>query len=481
MVTGLNPVRWVLSVIGGLLVRLNLVAPERARETTDLAWPRIVTGLARMSQSVVDVAMVGVAVGPTAIAGMGFAGPYWGMTFAIGGGMAAGTIALVSQRYGAERFDELGQVVRSSAFLVTVIGLPVTGLFLAVPGALVALLTDDPVAIEYGAAYLEVVALAVPFAILNQVGSRALIGVDDAWTPMVVRSAGAVVNVVLNAYLLFWLDMGVVGAGLGTVVASILVTVAFAVGFGTGRLPLVGEFPVTVGLGGRYVDRETVRDLVAIGLPVVGRSSVWTVARFPILAFVGLLGSHVVAGYVICRRIWGLLNTPGWGFGLAASSLVGRALGANDEAGAATYSREITYFTTATYLLAALIVAVFAEQIVTLFVDDPTDPAVPVAVVLVYAACVAIVPQGVTSSLEGALDSTGDTNWPFFGKVLGMFGFAVPLTYLAATTSLGLWALALSFLGESVPSALVSYYRFRSGRWKQISRRYRPNRNTGDD
>ena len=474
LVRSTNPVRWVLAGVGALLARFDLVSAERARETTDLAWPRIVTGLARMSKGVADVAMVGVALGPTAIAGMGFAGPYWGMTFAVGGGMAAGTIALVSQRFGAGARDELGQVVRSSAAFVTAISVPVALLFWLFPAPLVDLLSDDPVAVAYGADYLRVLAVGVPFAVLNQIGSRVLVGANDAWTPMVVRSTGAVTNIVLNAVFVFVLDMGVVGAALGTVIAGVLVTTAFVVGLACGRLPLVGAFPIQVDWTGRYVDRGLFADLASIGLPVVGRSSVWTVARFPILALVGALGSHVVAAYVISRRIWGLMNTPGWGFGLAASSLVGQSLGAGDEETAEAYGREITTFTVAVYVLAAVVVAVCARPIVGVFVDDPTSPAVPVAVTLVHAACVAVVPQGVTSAVAGALDATGDTNWPFYGRAIGMFGLAIPLVYLAATTPLGLLGVSLSFLAESVPGALVNYYRFRSGKWKAISRDYRP-------
>ena len=481
LVSRINPLRSLLLGIGSLLARLGLVSRDRARETTDLAWPRIVTGLARMSKSVVDVAMVGVVLGPAAIAGMGFAGPYWGMTFAIGGGMAAGTIALVSQRYGAEAYDELEQVVRSSVALVTAIALPVSALFALVPVELISLLSDDPVAVGYGADYLRVLAFGVPFAILNQIGSRALVGADDAWTPMVIRSSGALANVVLNAVFIFALDMGVVGAALGTVLAGVSVTAAFAIGLAFGRLPLLGEFPIRVGWFDRYVERELFADLVSIGLPVVGRSSVWTVARFPILVFVALFGSHVVAAYVISRRIWGLMNTPGWGFGLAASSLVGQSLGADDEDAAARYGREITVFTVAVYLVAALIVAIFARPIVRLFVDDPSSPTVPVAVALVYTACIAVVPQGITNSVAGALDATGDTNWPFYARAVGMFGMAIPLVYIGATTSLGLFGIYLSFLAESVPGALINCYRFRSGKWKSISRGYRPDAAVAED
>jgi putative MATE family efflux protein len=476
-----NPLRSLLAGVGLVLSRLGLVSRDRARATVDLAWPRILTGIARMSKNAADVAMVGVALGSTAIAGVGIAGPYWGAAFSLGGGLAAGTIALVSQRYGAERYDQLGGAIRSSVAVVVATTLPVSVLFWAFPVELISVLSGDPAVVRYGADYLRVLSVGVPLAAVNLVGSRALIGADDAWIPMVLRGGGAVANVALNAVFIFVLDLGVVGAAMGTVLSNVLVAAGFAVGLTRGSLPGVGAFPFTVSPTGRYLDRETVRDVVSIGLPVVGRNSVWTVARFPALAFVGLFGPTVLAAYVIARRVWGLMNTPGWGFGLAASSLVGQALGAGDEATAESYGREITRFSVATYLVAAVVVAALAEQSVKLFVDSPSDPSVPVAVGMVYVAALAVVPQGVTSAVAGALDATGDTRWPFYSRALGMVGVSLPLVYLGATTSLGIAGVYLSFFGETLVPAVVNYYRFSTGKWKAISRAYRPEARAADD
>ncbi|MFB6082495.1 MAG: MATE family efflux transporter [Halanaeroarchaeum sp.] len=469
-----NPLSALLVAIGGALARAGLIDRERVRETVDLSWPRIVTGLARMSKSAADVAMVGVVLGPTAIAGVGFGGPYWGVAFSVGGGIAAGTIALVSQRYGANRHEAAGQAIRSSAALVVLATVPIAAVFWSFPRALIGILTDNPTVLTYGATYLHVVALGVPLAALNLIGSRALIGVDDAWTPMMLRGGGAISNIVLNAVFIFGLGMGVVGAALGTVLANVFVTAGLAIGLARGRLPVVGTFPITVDPSGRYLDRETFADLVAIGTPVIGRNSVWTVARFPALAFVGLFGPTVVAAYIITRRIWGLMNTPGWGFGLAASSLVGQQLGRGDEEGAEAYGREITVFSVATYVVAGAVVVAVAPWAVSLFVGSPTDPAVPIAVAMVYVAALAIVPQGVTSGIAGALDATGDTRWPFYSRALGMFGVSIPLIYLGATTPLGMWGIYASFFGETLVPAVINYYRFTTGRWKAISRGYRP-------
>ena len=206
----------------------------------------------------------------------------------------------------------------------------------------------------------------------------------------------------------------------------------------------------------------------------MGRNLVWTVAEFPMFAILDVFGQDVVSAFVIARRVWGLLNTPGWGFGLAASSLVGQELGTGEEATAAAYGRDIIRFSVTVYALLAAAVFVFTDPVVALFVDDPTAPSVPLAGDLVRVACVAVVLRGIAGSAAGALDAAGDTRWPFFSQTLGVFGASIPLVYLGATTPLGIYGLYLAFFAETAVPAALNYYRFRSGVWKRVSRSYRP-------
>lgn len=477
--SSLNPVKGLLALVGGILVRAGVVPQRRVDRTIELAWPRIVTGLARMSKSAADVAMVGLAVGNAAIAGVGFASPFWGLAFALGGGVAGATISLVSQRYGANASRELGLAVRGSVLLVLAITLPLSVAFWLFPVELVGLIGgDNPEAIELGARYLQIVGLGIPLAGLNLVGSRTLVGADDAWTAMVVRAGGAVVNIGLNAALIFGLGMGVVGAALGTVFGNLAVTVAFAYGLATGHLPGVGPFPVRVPLSGPIVDADVVRDLVEIGTPLVFTNLARTGAQFPLLAIVALLGEEVVAAFVVARRIRGLMNTPGWGFSLASSSLVGQELGKGDESEARAYGRDVLAFALATYLTGAAVVGVFAEEVGRVFVDDPAI--LPLVTVFVYVACVSVVFNGINGGATGPLRASGDTRWPFYGQLVGLYAFTLPLAYLGATTALGIYGLYLALIVETLVPASITYYRYATGTWLEISRRYRPDARPGD-
>lgn len=497
-----NPVRFVILWIGLGLARLGIIDRDRAIKTTELAWPRIVTGIARMSKSAVDIAMVGVAVGTSAIAGVGFASPFWGLAFAVGGGVAGGTIALISQRFGAEAWEELGQAVRASTLLVVVLTLPLSALFWLYPEQLISLLSNNEAAIAEGATYLQIVGLGIPFAGLNLVGSRVLVGSDDAYTAMQIRAGGALINIALSAVFIFGFDWGVAGAALGTVLSNLAVTVTFAAGLVRGRLPMIGAFPVKISVTGRWAEPGMIWDIIKIGTPVGLRNLVWTTAEFPMLGILDIFGENTVSAWVIARRIWGIMNTPGWGFGLASSSLVGQELGQNDERKAKAYGQDIIRFSVATYVVSALLIALFAEQIVVLFADDTTSEVIPIATNLVYAASFAVVFQGVASAAAGPLDASGDTRIPFLSQFLGMFCVSIPLAYLGAAglsipavtvpilgvmtpgfsiSAIGLWGLYLAFVAETMVPAVINYWRFRTDKWKTISEEYRPDAVVADD
>ena len=318
----------------------------------------------------------------------------------------------------------------------------------------------------------------MPFAGLNLIGSRTLVGTDDAWTPMVIRVGGAVVNVALNAALIFGLDLGVLGAALGTVLANVVVTATFALGLVRGRVPLIGAFPTTLDPLGSYLDRETMFRVVRIGTPIIGKNLAWRLGEFPLLAIVDLFGTAVAAAFVIALRVRDLLNTPGWGFGLASSSLVGQQFGVEDEGTAEAYGREVIRFGVAVYLVSAVLVFAFAEPIALAFVDR-ASPSLPIAVTLIYATCIGIVFRGLSRTSIGPLRASGDTRWPFYGQVLG-YGLAIPIAYAGATTRLGLAGLALGIVIEMLVPAMVNYYRFRTGEWKEIARAYTPSAKPAD-
>jgi putative MATE family efflux protein len=459
-----SQVRAAGRALARLLDRAGIIESSRVRAVGDLAWPRVVTGFARMSQQAADVAMVGLAVGTDAVTGMAFAFTYWALGEQLGLGIAGGTISLVSQRMGAEDEGAAGVALKQSVWVALALSIPMALTFALAAGPLVRLFGDDPAVVDAGVTYLTLVAASVPFGFLNKLGSRTFAGFDDTVTPMFIRAGAATVNIAINLVLVFGLGMGVAGAAIGTAVAVALATLAFAWGLLGGGYPTRGPVPVTVPLSRPHFDITTTRRLLKVAAPLMVRRTVRAGFRFPLLGIVAVFGPVVVAAFEIGRRVRNLMNAMTWGFSIAASSLVGRHLGAGDLAEAEATGTDILRLSAVSYLLLATLVILFARPVAGVFVRDPE--ALDAATTFVRVGAVAAVGLGLDGSATGILRGGGDTAWTFYATMAGMYLLALPLAYASIATGLGIVALYLGLVLETTVPAGIMLKRYTQGVWK---------------
>lgn len=466
-----NPLRRFLYLVAGGMVRIGLLDRSRAHRSADLAWPQMVTGLARQSRRTADLAMVGIALGPSAVAGLGFAYTYWFLVGGLSVGTAGGTISLVSQRYGAEQYRGIDLVIKQSVLIAIVLSLPLTGLYWTYSGELIGLLGAGASTVRYSSTYLQWISIGILFKFLNVIAARTLIGADNAWIPMVFRVVGGVFNILLNAVLIFGAGLGVTGAAIGTVCATGAITLGFAWGLVRGSVPGVGAFPVQVRLRRPYLDRSLLSDLLEIALPLMVRRVGGGIARFPFIALVANFGPVIVAAYTVSRRIRGMVKAASDGFGAAASSLVGQELGVDDETTAEAYGWEILRFSIGIQVLTGGLIAVFARPVARVFVQTPE--AVAATVPFIWAVMIAVIGLGIDATATGTLRAGGDTRWPMYGRLLGRYS-TLPIVYLGVLTPVGVVAVYAAVIVETFLPAGITFYRFRTGKWKAISRSYRP-------
>jgi len=460
--------------VSALLDRMGVIAPERLSATVGLAWPRVVTGFAIMSKQTVDLAFVGWAVGSRAVAGLAFAYAFWHLAKFLGIGLVGGTVGLVSQSYGGDEPERASILVKQSVWLAVALATPVVAVYVLLAGPLVGLLSSDPASTRAGATYLALVAPALVFEFLNLVSSRTYAGAGDTVSPMVVRAGGALVNVVVSGALVFGAGLGVTGVALGTLVSTGLSLLVFSWGM-TGRsygLPALSPSPVPLRARGPQFDSELAGQLLRVSAPIMARRVLEGVVVFPLLWIAGTFGPVVVAAFEIGRRIRAVITSFSWGFSIASSSLVGQALGAGDEAEATAYGSAIIRLSLVVYLAVGALVVAVPEPIASLFVAEPAE--VAQAAVFIQVAAVSAVGFGVDGSVTGALRGAGDTRWPFVASVVGRYGFALPAAALGLVTPLGVAGLYLALVLEVAVPGLANYWRFRTGRWRAISRAYRP-------
>ncbi|MFB6119349.1 MATE family efflux transporter [Halosegnis sp.] len=467
-----------LDAFPAALARIGIVDRERGQEAFNLAVPVMVTGVFRVLQQVADFAMVGLALGDSAIAGLEIGFQYYFIAFGLALALSSGTISVVSRYRGGDEPERANRAVEQSLWLAIVVAVPLTVGAWRYAEPLVGLLSDDPTVVRYGASYLAVVMLAALPRFWGLIAARALAGAGDTRTPMWVRSVTLPTNVILNAVLIFGVGpapaLGVVGAAAGTVIANVVAAATFIGILLHGRA------------GVRLPRRPTlelslVGELVRVSVPEAGTRLSRTLARFPFLFVLGVLGPTALASYGIARRLILLAMMPAWGYATAASTLVGQSVGRGDEQAATAYGWSTTRIALATQLLVAALLAALAPLLARGF--GTSAVAETAAFVRVFALGVA--GFSVARTLRGALRGAGDTRWPLYGTLLGTYVIRLPVAALALPAGytlgfdpwslsvglgLGLPAVFAAILGGLYVKAAVNTIRFASGGWLAVAR-----------
>lgn len=467
-----NPVRFIYFWVVDQLSNFGIVHNERGRRIADLAWPRFLTMFAKSLHHVADIAMVGVSVGPAAIAGLAFAFIYWGLANSFSLGLAGGTISQVSQRFGAKNYDQLDLAVKQSVIIGITIGIPFVLVYWYFSRALIGLIGQDPMTIELGAAYLQILSVGFLFNVINLISSRTLAGADDTWIAMTIRATGALLNIVLNLIFIFALGMGVQGAALGTVIAEGTIMCWFLLGFIKGDVPIIGVFPITISLGPPYLDLALSKQLLSISLPLIVQKIARSFARFPLFALLAIFGPIVVAGFEVARRLRSLMRSTGNGFSMSASSLVGQELGRDDEIKADQYAHDAVRFSLFIYMITGLLVFSLANRLAHLFTSSPD--VISTTVPFIRVAAVSFVALGMDYTFMGILKGAGDNQWSMYGRFVGQYFALIPIIYLGTITPLGVKAVFFAMVAETASAATITGYRFISGEWKVVSRSHRP-------
>jgi putative MATE family efflux protein len=441
------------------------------RAMTRLALPVVLANLLQTLVNVVDVFMAG-RLGPLAVASVGMANTVRLLILVVVMAVTAGAMALAAQAKGGRDPEALQDVTRQALLLSLLLsaGLTAVGVPLARP--LMAFLNGGgpPEVVDAGSAYLVILFFGTALLVAQMALTSLMQGAGDTVTPLWLAGATNAANVVFNWLFMFgpgpFPAMGVPGAAVGTLLARglglLLALVVVVAGLNVVRWPR-----------GRWRwNGPRVRDLLAIGVPSGLQSLAYVGAGFLVVRAVTATpsGPYGAAAMAIGLQVEGFAFMPGVALSVAATSLVGQALGRWQprqawRAGHAALALAVGLMGTVGALL-----FVFAAPLIRLF--DPSAHPIVVADGAAYLRVNGAVQPilAVFMVLNGALRGAGDTRAGLIGTVVGRWAVVVPLAWLlgvvAAWGTVGVWwALCIGIVVQAGWVAL----RWRRGGWLGVA------------
>lgn len=428
----------------------------------ELAWPAIVGNLLYSTVNLIDTKIVG-ALGAPAVAALTTGNRIFFVLQAVLMAITAGTTALVARAWGGGHRDEAARVTGASLLVCVAVALVAT-----IPGVLFArelagIFRLDAVTLELATAYIRWISVFnVAFAVAFAAGA-ALRAAGDTLTPLWI---GAITNVV-NVFLAVGLVYGRFGLPeLGVAGAAIAAGSSFAVGAVLSvTLWMTGRFRIPFHPKGSTAGWR-IRKLIHIGYPAALEQVAFQGGFIAFLWIVALYGTEPYAAYGIGVTILSFSFVVGFGFSIAASTLVGQHLGAGDPDGAFRSGWRAVQM--AIIAMAGLGVAIVtgSQAIASLLIDDPE--VIRLTVIFIYILGAVQPLMAIEFTLGGALRGAGDTRFPMITVMTGLLGVRVVLASFFTWLELPVeWVYAALIFDYVVKSTMLTW-RFRSGRWQTV-------------
>ena len=430
-----------------------------------LAWPTMLQNVIAGLQGIIDHVMVGHFVGYVGNAAIGVSWQIVVVVIVFITSVFTGMGVLVARFAGAGDSEKVNRVVYQS--FLTAAGLSVAmavGGWIAAPW-LLTLVNAAPEVRAEALPFLRTMFVGIVGLIMFFMLSGAFRAAGDPRTPLRLGLAMTGLTIGLNVVLIPM--FGTLGAGLGTVVSSTLVSVyAF---WQLTRPTSVIHFEPGMHRG---ADFAIIRSLFKFGLPTGVQGIAMNIGGVFLLRFIGGLENSAAAQAAFTvdyTELFSLITWTSTGLLGAAATIAGQNLGAGKPARAAEGVKVASHIGLAVAAgIGVLFVLVPGLLLAAFGMTDPTVLAIG-RQLLGYLSVSGLFVT-VALSYTGGLQGTGDTRSPLYISVVSQI--VVPLgicTAIEATRDLVPGDVWTAILAGHFTRCVLSVARFRQEKWRAIA------------
>ena len=439
------------------------------REALSITWPALVELVMATLFGMVDMIMVG-KISSAAIAAVGITNQPFMLLLAIFSAINVGGTTLVAWNIGAGNREKANFITRQIVVINTILGIIMSAIGVIFAHQIVVFMGAEADTIRDATIYFQIVSAGLVFQAVTLGITAALRGAGETKVPMFYNIGSNLLNVLGNYVLIYGKlgipKMGVAGAALSTTISR---WVACFVGLGI--IYFSRQFVISIEIKERFrFDFEVIKEIFKIGLPSALEQFVLQSGLMMFARTVSSLGTMKFAAHQIGLNICGLSFSPSMAFGVAATTLVEQSLGANDEEKAKKYADMIHHMAVISACIMGGVFILFSYQLALLYTDDVTVAAAASIILKIMA--LAQPGQSTQLSVAGVLRGAGDTMYPLYASIFGIWIFRVFVAYIFVNVFhwglIGAWV-ALVF--DQYTRAAVVYFRYRSGKWKYAKAR----------
>lgn len=434
------------------------------RQIFKLVLPIVVQNLLSAAVSSADVVMLNY-VGQSSISAVSLAAQYASVLFMVFYGLGTGVTILCAQYYGKGDMRAI-QTVEGIALRFSIpISLAFALAALGMPETMMRLFTNDAGLIEIGASYLRCMSVAYLCWGITEVYLAVLRSINRVMVSMAMNILAFSLNIFLNAVWIFGLfgapKLGAMGVAMATSLSRLIEL---------GACIVVSLLSRDIHLNLRYIfvrNKLLFSDFVRLSLPALGNDVSWSVAFSMYSVIIGHLGTDAVAAnsFVVVVRNFGTVLC--FGMASAGGILLGNIIGEDRLEEARAGARKLMRLTVITGAIGGLIVLASMPLVLAYARESLSEQAMYYLRNMLLINTYYVMGAAVNTTLiAGVFRAGGDSRFGFICDTIDMWGYAVPLGFIAAFVLKlpVMWVYFLLCTDEFVKWPWVIGH-YRSGKW----------------
>jgi len=333
------------------------------REILMLALPALGALAADPLVSLIDTAFVG-RLGAVPLAALGVNVALFNFAFVLFNFLAYGTTPMVGKAVGRGDLRTAGRVIGNAFVLAIGLGLVTLLLLQLFAEPLLRVMGADDLLLEPALVYLRIRAFAGPALLLITAANGAFRGFQDTRIPLIVTTAVAGINLVLDPLFIFVFGWGLAGAAWATVIAQWAGALWF-VSLVFGRFRKTWHVPL------RMPSLGELTPFLRVGWALLLRTFALITALTAATAVATRVGVIDVAAHQVASQLWMFLALVVDALAIAAQALVARFVGEGRPEEARTVSDRLLAMGALVGVVLGAAFWILRPWLAALFTDDP--------------------------------------------------------------------------------------------------------------
>lgn len=328
--------------------------------------PLMLSNLLQVFYNAADVIVAGRFAGQHAIAAIGSSTHIFSLFTNFFIGMSMGANVVISQQIGSGDTDSAQKSVHTSVTVSAVFGtlIAVAGFFLS-RGMLV-LTNCTPDVLEQASLYLKILFLGMPAQMVYNYCAAILRSAGDTKHPLYFLTISGILNIILNVIMVTVFHKMADGVAIATVISQYVSVVLVM------RLLLRTDGVCNLNPKKLGIDKDSLKAILRVGLPTGIQSTVFSISNVVIQSSVNTFGTAVVAGSAAAANIESFEFTAMDSVSTAALAFTGQNVGARRIDRLKMIAIDCIFVTTAVAVTLGVITAVFAKNLLAIYIPGET-------------------------------------------------------------------------------------------------------------